>query len=75
MPSDLSAASGLPSSPPGVLAGWGVPDVCPSAAGFCMAVPDRAEGPEMGVVGGGVVVTTPSTFVSLLLSSAPSSAV
>lgn len=75
MPSDLSPASGLPSSLPGVLAGWGVPAVCPSAVGFCMAVPDRAEGAEMGVVGGGVVVAAPSAFVSLLLSSAASSAV
>lgn len=40
-----------------------------------MAVPDRAEGAEMGVAGGGVVIATPSAFVSLLLSSAGSSAV
>lgn len=73
MPSDLSEASGLPSSLPGVLGGWGVPDVCPSAVGFCMAGPDRAEGAEMFVAGGGVVVATPSAFVSLLLSSAGSS--
>lgn len=74
MPSDLSA-SGLPSSLPGVLAGWGVPAVCPSAVGFCMAVPDRADAAEMCVVGGGVVVATPSAIVSLLLSSVGSSAV
>lgn len=37
-----------------------------------MAGPDGA---EMGVTGGGVVVTTPSAFVSLLLSSAESSVV
>lgn len=75
MPSDLSEASGLPSSLPGVLAGWGVPDVCPSAVGFFMAVPDMGEGAEMDVAGGGVVVATPSAFVSLLLSSAGSSVV
>lgn len=75
MPSGLSEASGLPSSLPGVLAGWGVPDVCPSAVGFCMAGPDRAEGAELGVAGGGVVIATPSALVSLLLSSAESSVV
>lgn len=70
MTSDLSGASGLPSSLPGVLAGWGVPAVCPSAGGFCIPGPDDA---EMDVAGGGVEVATPSAFDSLLLSSAESS--
>lgn len=71
MPSDLSDVSVLLSSLPGVLAGWGVSDDCPSPVEFCMAGPDWAE----GATGGGVVIATPSAFVSLLLSSAGSSGV
>lgn len=67
MPSDLSDVSILPSSLPGVLAGWGFSADCPSAVEFC--------GVETAVAGGGVAVASPSAFVSLLLSSVGSSGV
>lgn len=72
-PSALSAASGLPSSLPGVLAGPGGNAVCPSVPEDWETPPGVAEGVRVGVTDGGVAAAGRSAFVSLPASSDGSS--
>lgn len=74
-PSALSGASGLPSSLPGVLAGWGGTAVCPSVPEAWETPPGVTEGVTVGVIDGGVAAAAPSALDSLPASSDGSSCV